>query len=216
MEMGTLNSDARWYREIMQRDRGLCRYCGAVATSLDHLVPYNKKGANSAQNLVASCTGCNSVLGAKSFASFKEKKEYIAAVRTLATMRPSPFAADLIHTGLSLFALAEKLGYKWKRVYTLMRGRLPQFRVVQETERRLLSRAPEIYSMYLRLGWVKGTDSAEHHFKNIKQRYSLMRQMQMLVNRRLTSRRFGRRVDKRPAASATRRLSGGGKADARR
>lgn len=36
-----------------------CAYCGAEATSLDHIIPKNKGGTNSVSNLVPSCSRCN-------------------------------------------------------------------------------------------------------------------------------------------------------------
>ena len=46
-------------REIIARDGGICVYCGAPATTADHVVPKSRGGPDDPSNLVASCTPCN-------------------------------------------------------------------------------------------------------------------------------------------------------------
>lgn len=47
---------------VLRRDGFLCTYCGVSGVDLhcDHVVPYSRGGATSAENLVASCKPCNS------------------------------------------------------------------------------------------------------------------------------------------------------------
>ena len=44
---------------VLLRDGGRCRYCGARATTADHVVPKSAGGSSSMSNLVAACGGCN-------------------------------------------------------------------------------------------------------------------------------------------------------------
>ena len=53
--------------EILRRDGHACHYCGAkapdVALAVDHVVPVSLGGIDSPDNLVTSCTSCNSGKG---------------------------------------------------------------------------------------------------------------------------------------------------------
>ena len=70
--------------EVLERDNGFCRYCGAdLLSSLsafcsaadDHLVPRSIGGDDSASNLVTACTGCNGMLSrAKQLTTFEARK----------------------------------------------------------------------------------------------------------------------------------------------
>ena len=51
---------------VLRRDGGICTYCGADATCVDHVIPAVKGGDDSMENLVASCTLCNLRKGSKS------------------------------------------------------------------------------------------------------------------------------------------------------
>jgi 5-methylcytosine-specific restriction endonuclease McrA len=44
---------------ILARDENRCVYCGAAATSLDHVVPRSRGGAHTWENVVAACGRCN-------------------------------------------------------------------------------------------------------------------------------------------------------------
>ncbi|MFD5566601.1 HNH endonuclease [Streptomyces cadmiisoli] len=50
--------------EILRRDNFACRYCGAAAPDVklnaDHVIPQSLGGTDKPENLVASCTDCNS------------------------------------------------------------------------------------------------------------------------------------------------------------
>jgi 5-methylcytosine-specific restriction endonuclease McrA len=48
-------------RAVFARDGGHCVYCGAPATSLDHVVPRSRGGSHEWENVVASCRRCNHV-----------------------------------------------------------------------------------------------------------------------------------------------------------
>jgi len=46
--------------ELFEEYAGLCAYCQAPATTLDHVVPISQGGAHSKANLVPACKSCNS------------------------------------------------------------------------------------------------------------------------------------------------------------
>jgi hypothetical protein len=48
------------YAGVFRRDRSSCAYCASpVATTIDHVLPRSRGGANSWGNLVACCMPCN-------------------------------------------------------------------------------------------------------------------------------------------------------------
>jgi 5-methylcytosine-specific restriction endonuclease McrA len=44
---------------ILKRDNNRCRYCGAPATTVDHIVPKSNGGSDHDSNLAAACRDCN-------------------------------------------------------------------------------------------------------------------------------------------------------------
>jgi 5-methylcytosine-specific restriction endonuclease McrA len=49
-----------WSRAgVLARDRGRCGYCGRPASTIDHVLPRSRGGANTWLNTVAACGGCN-------------------------------------------------------------------------------------------------------------------------------------------------------------
>jgi 5-methylcytosine-specific restriction endonuclease McrA len=49
-----------WSRAgVMNRDGRRCAYCGRAATTIDHVLPRSRGGANSWLNTVACCYACN-------------------------------------------------------------------------------------------------------------------------------------------------------------
>lgn len=46
-------------RTVLQRDRGLCAYCGEPADTVDHVVPRSRGGRHEWTNVVAACRRCN-------------------------------------------------------------------------------------------------------------------------------------------------------------
>jgi 5-methylcytosine-specific restriction endonuclease McrA len=47
-------------RAVFLRDDHCCQYCGRRAENLDHVVPRSRGGEHTWENVVASCTRCNS------------------------------------------------------------------------------------------------------------------------------------------------------------
>ncbi|MBC7723524.1 MAG: HNH endonuclease [Burkholderiaceae bacterium] len=46
-------------RGVLRRDGQHCAYCGNTATTIDHVLPRSRGGADSWENLVACCLKCN-------------------------------------------------------------------------------------------------------------------------------------------------------------
>ena len=55
-------------KAVFARDGGRCVYCGAAATSLDHVVPRSRGGEHSWDNVVSACGRCNHVKADKAVA----------------------------------------------------------------------------------------------------------------------------------------------------
>lgn len=56
-----------WKNAILMRDNYTCRYCGAHATHVDHVMSLYDGGTDSLSNLVAACVSCNLRKGKKSY-----------------------------------------------------------------------------------------------------------------------------------------------------
>lgn len=58
-------------RELMDRDKWTCRYCGEVVTAmtatLDHIVPQSRGGPNTPENLTTACLTCNSIKSGRTY-----------------------------------------------------------------------------------------------------------------------------------------------------
>jgi hypothetical protein len=67
--------------KILNRDGFLCGYCFEnQATTVDHIVPVAFRDDPRQENLIASCTRCNSIAGSMVFDSLELKREYIQGV----------------------------------------------------------------------------------------------------------------------------------------
>lgn len=73
----------RLREDIRRRDGGRCRYCGTLGSCLDHVFPHSKGGADTMENLVLACERCNTLVGARVFATFEAKRDWILAHRDL-------------------------------------------------------------------------------------------------------------------------------------
>jgi 5-methylcytosine-specific restriction endonuclease McrA len=52
-------------RGVLRRDAHRCAYCGTHASTVDHVLPRSRGGADSWLNLVACCVRCNNAKGDK-------------------------------------------------------------------------------------------------------------------------------------------------------
>ena len=50
-------------RGVLRRDGYHCAYCGKAASTIDHILPRSRGGADSWENLAACCLRCNNVKG---------------------------------------------------------------------------------------------------------------------------------------------------------
>jgi 5-methylcytosine-specific restriction endonuclease McrA len=48
-------------RGVLRRDAHHCGYCGKAASTIDHVMPRSRGGADSWENLVACCLRCNNI-----------------------------------------------------------------------------------------------------------------------------------------------------------
>lgn len=69
----------RDYRKAaLKRDRYICLWCGCPATTVDHIIPSSKGGSDLPQNLLASCSECNTKRGNRSaFDYLKENARFV-------------------------------------------------------------------------------------------------------------------------------------------
>lgn len=67
----------RDYRKAaLKRDHHTCLWCGLPATTVDHIIPSSKGGSDTPQNLLASCSECNTKRGNRSAFSYLIEKAH--------------------------------------------------------------------------------------------------------------------------------------------
>lgn len=88
--------------EIRRRDGGVCRYCGAIGTALDHVYPFSKGGQDTLDNLVLACMRCNLCAFDRVFADFESKRNWIIGRRGIFDNDPQnnllALCTDCFHT----------------------------------------------------------------------------------------------------------------------
>jgi 5-methylcytosine-specific restriction endonuclease McrA len=52
-------------KAVLDRDMGMCRYCGAAATEVDHILPVSRGGGSHMANLQALCRRCHATKTAR-------------------------------------------------------------------------------------------------------------------------------------------------------
>ncbi|MCL6521841.1 MAG: HNH endonuclease [Firmicutes bacterium] len=57
-------------RQVLQRDRYRCAWCGAPGNTIDHLLPWSQGGLTTLDNCVCSCQECNGRRGDRSVEEF--------------------------------------------------------------------------------------------------------------------------------------------------
>jgi 5-methylcytosine-specific restriction endonuclease McrA len=67
-------------RGVLRRDGHRCAYCAGPATTVDHVVPRSRGGADTWENLVACCVRCNNAKGNRT----PEEKGWSLRVRAYA------------------------------------------------------------------------------------------------------------------------------------
>lgn len=83
-------------KAVFARDGGRCAYCGAVATSIDHVVPRSRGGLHVWENVVASCGRCNHTKADRQVSELGWKLRVVprapsgAAWRVLGARQPDP------------------------------------------------------------------------------------------------------------------------------
>ena len=65
------------FREEIHKDwNHKCAYCGADATSLDHIIPKYKSGCSGRHNLVPACRRCNANKGSEEMKAWYQKQDF--------------------------------------------------------------------------------------------------------------------------------------------
>jgi 5-methylcytosine-specific restriction endonuclease McrA len=78
-----------WSRSgVRARDGHRCAYCGASATTIDHVLPRSRGGRNTWLNTVAACGGCNQRKGDRTPAEAGMRLRVTPAVPTWASLAP--------------------------------------------------------------------------------------------------------------------------------
>jgi 5-methylcytosine-specific restriction endonuclease McrA len=71
---------------VLRRDRHRCGYCGAAASTVDHIVPRSRGGANSWANTTGACYGCNQAKADRTPAEAGMRLRVIPAAPTWASL----------------------------------------------------------------------------------------------------------------------------------
>lgn len=103
----------KYWKDLIDIYGARCFYCRQeVATTIDHVVPYDWDGDNKIENLVPACILCNSLAGDKIFEDVEHKRQYILmkrkdrhSMRSICTDCLIPFSYR-IH-GCSMFLCPE-------------------------------------------------------------------------------------------------------------
>jgi hypothetical protein len=83
-----------------------CGYCGADATSLDHIVPRFKSGSSNRYNLIPACRRCNSNKASSKMEEWYQQQEFFTQAkmdRIQSWMQHE--CVDWMHSDLSLASL---------------------------------------------------------------------------------------------------------------
>lgn len=97
---------------VLARDGHRCAYCGAPATSLDHVVPRSRGGPHSWDNVVAACARCNHTKADRSVADMGWRLHTLprapsgTAWRVLGTRRVDPRWSSYLEAHLQRAATA--------------------------------------------------------------------------------------------------------------
>ena len=74
-------------KAVFARDGGRCVYCGAAATSLDHVVPKSRGGTHTWDNVVSACGRCNHAKADRAVADLGWRLRRLPAAPTGAAWR---------------------------------------------------------------------------------------------------------------------------------
>lgn len=66
----------RFRQSIYEAWNFKCGYCGAPATSLDHIIPKFKSGSSARSNLIPACRCCNHHKGSRDMKEWFKERDY--------------------------------------------------------------------------------------------------------------------------------------------
>jgi hypothetical protein len=79
--VGKRQSKKRFRRQIYSAWGDTCAYCGAVAESLDHVMPRHNGGLTVMENLIPACLYCNGNKGSQDFVVWYRKQKFYSIER---------------------------------------------------------------------------------------------------------------------------------------
>jgi hypothetical protein len=56
---------------VLKRDNNICKYCGEIGTTVDHIIPRAQGGLSTPKNLTCACQNCNVLKGSLEVETFK-------------------------------------------------------------------------------------------------------------------------------------------------
>jgi len=71
----------RFRQSIYDEWKQLCGYCGAKATSLDHIIPKFKSGSSNRNNLLPCCRRCNESKSSRRMEEWYYKQDFFTQAR---------------------------------------------------------------------------------------------------------------------------------------
>tara|TARA_S200002703_G_scaffold157646_2_gene166080 strand:+ start:4440 stop:4805 length:366 start_codon:yes stop_codon:yes gene_type:complete len=83
IELTPKRAKRRFRESIYDAWDNKCAYCGASATSLDHIIPRYKSGPSSRCNLLPSCQRCNSNKASHDMEQWYTKQEFFCEERLI-------------------------------------------------------------------------------------------------------------------------------------
>ena len=88
-------------KNILKRDKNICQYCGKfdLLLTIDHIIPKNKGGEDTWENLVSACSKCN----------FKKGDKHLRDINMFLSKKPKK-----PHYLLYLQDYAKKENHSWK------------------------------------------------------------------------------------------------------
>ena len=81
VELSPRLAKKRFREEIYKDWDHKCAYCGAPATSLDHIVPKYKSGCSNRHNLVPACRRCNSNKASQPIEEWYRQQDFFTEIR---------------------------------------------------------------------------------------------------------------------------------------
>jgi 5-methylcytosine-specific restriction endonuclease McrA len=83
IELTPKRAKRRFRESIYNSWDNKCAYCGAPATSLDHVIPRYRSGSSNRNNLIPACQRCNSNKASYKMEEWYRKQEFFCETRLI-------------------------------------------------------------------------------------------------------------------------------------